>query len=150
MPVQIRMNWTGGDTTVTIPVTATPQHAEFTVSHNVTSITFDPGTWLLCQSSTQVGVDEFAGPEPIADLVVSPNPFRTAANIGVGHRAKSIALKIYDASGRLVHSSTLGSMPSALSWNGVDQSGRSVPAGVYFVRAETATDRKAIKIIKID
>jgi hypothetical protein len=41
-------------------------------------------------------------------------------------------------------------MHSALCWDGSDQFGQAIPAGVYFLKAETKTDRRVIKIIKTD
>jgi len=155
MPVQIRLNWTGGDTTVTIPVAATPQHAEFTVSHNVTSITFDPDTWLLCEHNTYIGTEENLGLEPVFGLTVSPNPFRTKTDIRWGitdNGSKMKKLQIFDISGRLIKSFSLTDIghPPSVIWNGTDQNNHPLPSGVYFLRAETATDRKVIKIIKTD
>jgi hypothetical protein len=55
-------------------------------------------------------------------------------------QTKSLALKIYDIFGRLVKCFyyALSPNPSALVWDGTDQSGRAVPAGVYF--CETVVD----------
>ncbi len=65
---------------------------------------------------------------------------------------KYTSFRIYDASGRLVNdvSSLVPRYTSDVTWNGTDQNGQPVPAGVYFLKAETATDRKVIKIIKSD
>ena len=70
-------------------------------------------------------------------FTVYPNPGRRRIeftfNPDIEHRAKSIALKIYDISGRLVKYFyySLSPNPSALAWDGTDQSGRRLPAGVY-------------------
>ncbi len=159
MPVQVRLNWTGGDTTVTIAVAAANEYREFTVSHNVTSITFDPGYWILCRVNTYIGTDEIPGPQTITDLSVSPNPFRRATRISAGIRNESatlhggLGISIYDISGRVVKSfilpATCSSLPTIV-WNGTDQTGQSVPAGIYFLQAQTLTDRKVVKIIKTD
>jgi hypothetical protein len=64
----------------------------------------------------------------------------------IGHSAESGALKIYDASGRVVKSFALSPSPYALSfvWHGSDDLGRLVPAGVYFVKLE-AGDKAAVQ-----
>jgi flagellar hook assembly protein FlgD len=62
-------------------------------------------------------------------------------------------LQIFDASGRLIKSFpllTTYSLLPTIVWSGTDQNGRAVPAGVYFLKAETATDRRVIKIVKTD
>jgi hypothetical protein len=95
-------------------------------------------------------------------ISVWPNPFRTSTKICIEHGAplrgsgasledfqtEGKELKIYNISGQLVRSFTLGSMPFALSWDGYDQSGRPVPAGVYFVRGEGAAS-SAARVVKI-
>ncbi|HMB71184.1 MAG TPA: T9SS type A sorting domain-containing protein [bacterium] len=59
-----------------------------------------------------------------------PNPFRESTRLTVPEGAS--ALRIFDARGRLV-----ASLPATESaeWNGTDLSGREVPAGVYYLRA---------------
>lgn len=118
----------------------------------------NPGAYVFCgtaagcyRCSMTVAVEE-AGKTgyPGLGLSVQPNPCRTTAQISIGHRAKSIELQIYDVSGRLVRSFTLGPMLSALCWNGTDGNGCSVPGGVYFVRAEAGgiTETKQILLIR--
>jgi hypothetical protein len=81
-------------------------------------------------------------------VTICPNPAHDRTVFRIAHRApllgsgasfpdfqtKSIALKIYDISGRLVKyfHYALCPNPSDLAWDGTDQSGRVVPAGVYF------------------
>jgi hypothetical protein len=73
---------------------------------------------------------------------------------GSDFQTESIELKIYDISGRLVRSFVLGSAtnlggPSAqcLVWNGLDDAGRTVPQGVYFVRLDCAGNESTCKIL---
>ncbi len=153
MPVQIRFNWTGGDTTVSIAVAAANEFREYFVSHNVTSITFDPGYWLLCQVNTYIGAEEMPGAGMITALYAAPNPFRNEVRFTVGNgsgQIKNLTLKIYDTAGRLVKDLSSGVFAHPVSWNGTDENGRPVLPGVYFLRAETATDQQVLKIIKTD
>jgi len=84
---------------------------------------------------------------------IYPNPFRrvTAIRFSIGQGAESIALKIYDACGRLVKDFNLQSeicnMQSSVVWNGTDQNNRKVPAGVYFVRFKAGDYEKTEKAI---
>ncbi len=86
-------------------------------------------------------------------LEVYPNPFRQMINIrfSTGQSAKGIALKIYDVSGRLVKDFsrlTLDTLrPTLLSWDGTDDSGKEVPQGVYFLKAEDTDSEEIKKII---
>ena len=73
-------------------------------------------------------------------LIASPNPFSklTTVSFGKAHGAERIALKIYDAGGRLVKSfnpvSSVENQESSISWNGRDEQNRILGAGVYFLK----------------
>ena len=85
----------------------------------------------------EVGIDDT--PEVIAGtLHDSPNP--TASGVELSFRSTGFSplkLEIYDASGRLVRSQDLGTLPAGLQahyWNGLDGNGQALAQGVYFVR----------------
>jgi photosystem II stability/assembly factor-like uncharacterized protein len=84
-------------------------------------------------------------------LRAAPNPARNRIKIkfnpGQEHSAERIELKIYDITGRLIRSFTLCPMPYALTWDGTDQSGQPVPAGVYLVRLSNGGKTAQIKLI---
>ena len=69
---------------------------------------------------------------------VYPNPFNEAATMSYQVAASStVSLRVYDALGRLVSTLVNGRREPGnytLVWQGLDDSGRKVPAGVYFVR----------------
>jgi hypothetical protein len=99
-------------------------------------------------------------------LRIQPNPFRSRVTItfnnadqtisgstGSGSGHQEPGLRIYDATGCVVKSFVLGSMPYALgsvlvSWDGRDDRGANLPAGVYFIRSEDA-GIKPVRIVKI-
>lgn len=70
----------------------------------------------------------------------SPNPFGPQTDIRFRlAQAGSVSLGIYDAAGRRVRSLADGSMSAgdySLRWDGTDEAGRSLSAGVYFCRLE--------------
>jgi hypothetical protein len=91
---------------------------------------------------------------PYAGLKVFPNPFRQVTEIRIqmqevrsnpstslGTGMQDISLKIYDAAGCLVKSfnltSNILSLASAIVWDGSNNMGHQLPAGVYFVRLTT-------------
>jgi len=81
-------------------------------------------------------------------LRASPNPFAATTKISFMPPASSsqlLSLRVFDASGRMVRSlRAAGRQPSAvgsLVWDGCDDLGRPVPAGLYFVCPEGATVR---------
>ncbi|MGQ9663961.1 MAG: T9SS type A sorting domain-containing protein [bacterium] len=85
-----------------------------------------------------------------AFLKIYPNPFTETTNINFalqGDQKSAILLKIYDASGRLVKSFNPASI---IVWFGEDNSGRRLPAGVYFVQLETETEEMIKKVVKIE
>jgi hypothetical protein len=90
------------------------------------------------------------------NISTRPNPFTELAifNIGMGHSAKRIDIKIYDASGRLVR--TFNELPSDISnpssvvWLGDDDSGNALPAGVYLCCLSTDNQITIKKVIKAD
>ena len=123
-------NWWGHATGPYNPLT-NPAGLGDTVSHFVD---YDP--WL-----TSPGTQEFVRKQPVdAHLRVEPNPFRklTTVSFCIEQSAKSIALRIYDISGRTVRElpCTLPHAPCSMqiSWDGTDQTNRELPSGVYFVR----------------
>jgi len=86
---------------------------------------------------------------------IYPNPFSKTTEIrfqvsDVREQEKS-TLKIYDAVGRLVKvfsSLTLDVLrPTQISWDGTDDFGRELSAGIYFVRFETEDYRVVKKAI---
>ena len=97
-----------------------------------------------------------AGPAPVASgapvIHVAPNPLTTRAEIAfeVG-REGTVEVAVYDIAGRRVRrlgGGTAGAGPARLTWDGRDDAGRSLPAGVYFVRVRsgmtTSTARMAL------
>ncbi len=84
-------------------------------------------------------------------LEVYPNPFRNNVHIRCRIHDTGYMIKIYDVSGRVVKSFNLEScimnQASRIVWDGLDDSGRRLPAGVYFVRLETEGYDKIEKVI---
>ncbi|MDD5530462.1 MAG: right-handed parallel beta-helix repeat-containing protein [bacterium] len=95
-----------------------------------------------------IGVEEKEVSPPEADqnleLTIAPNPFTTMTGIkwlkgGEGQKNK---IRIYDISGKLVKSFPLATAHSLLTtvfWDGRNEAGNKVTAGIYFVRLETSS-----------
>ncbi|MCK4250769.1 hypothetical protein KAX97_04950, partial [candidate division WOR-3 bacterium] len=94
------------------------------------------------------------------NISVFPNPFKQITEIrwqipeGVDSRQKTVvSLKIYDASGRLVRSFPIINLCNpnksvvSVYWNGTDDIGNPLPAGVYFIRLSNFTDAQSIPVI---
>jgi hypothetical protein len=88
-------------------------------------------------------------------LVVYPNPMTSEARINYALlRSSSVDLVVYNASGQFVRK--LVSEPSkapgsySVCWDGRNDQGRRVPAGVYFYRlkAGSFTDTKKLVVVR--
>lgn len=84
---------------------------------------------------------------------IEPNPFSKLTNVSFGKElsAPSMVLKIYDATGSLVKDFSR-SLPSALgsthiTWNGTDDVGRQLPAGIYFARIKIDDFEELEKVV---
>ena len=100
-----------------------------------------------------VTVEEMPGALQItsSDLALYPSIFTDAVNIRLQVlKGKHAALRVYDAAGRIVKHFDVSchvSNHQILVWNGSDDQGRNVPAGVYFISFETDDYRKVVKAI---
>ena len=105
-----------------------------------------------CATTTAVSDPD---PAPVAGRLLAsiPNPFRQSTVIGYQlFEPSSVSLRIYDLSGRLVRvledRTGKASGEHRAVWNGRDDRGRHLPAGVYFYRLDaptfTASDRAVL------
>ncbi len=104
-----------------------------------------------------VGIEETARLKAanLPKITVFPNPFSKLTKISFEkvQGAKSIGLKIYDATGRVVRSFPIINMCNpnksvvSVYWNGMNNAGNSLPAGVYFIRLSNFTDAQSIPVI---
>lgn len=82
-----------------------------------------------------------------------PNPMRESTRIDFAlPAAGAIALKIYDASGRLLRTLVEGEAPAGPAsrvWDGRDDAGRQVPAGIYFYRLQAGGEVLTRKLLVI-
>jgi len=96
---------------------------------------------------------------PAAPLAAWPLPYRggnlsiafaTAGGLGGG--PGSAVVSVYDASGRLVRDVARGRYPAgyqAAIWDGRDERGRRVAAGVYFLKAAAAGEEHTMKLVVV-
>jgi hypothetical protein len=123
-------------------------------------------TYYLSQNSNPlviIGIAETdLGPVPEARrlLQVAPNPFQDKVSIVLGAPSKGINppgndmsadLRIYDASGQLVKqfNHLTNRQFNQVLWNGMDDAGNKVPAGIYFVQIEADGHAEIEKVILI-
>jgi subtilisin family serine protease len=86
-----------------------------------------------------------------------PNPFGPNALVpvtipGEAGAAVTIRLRIYSSGGTLVRTlvdGPVGAGEQSFPWDGLDDAGRSVPSGVYYVRLEAPSGGAEEKIVRV-
>ncbi len=88
----------------------------------------------------------------LPELFISPNPFKAMTEIKWQTVKGRGQLKIYDATGKAVRQWGCQMLKSSdhIIWSGSDDSGKKLPAGVYFCRLETAGFNETKKTIKLE
>ena len=91
-----------------------------------------------------------------------PNPFVSSTDIGFvigspltsfSSRASYVTLRVYDVNSRFVKTLFEGTLPSGtygVSWNGMNERGRQVPSGIYFLRLEGKSGKAVAKVVKLN
>lgn len=80
----------------------------------------------------------------------SPNPFNPQTKVQwTLKNAGTTTVRIYSLEGRLVKTLHDGYAPAGMSeahWNGLDNAGRAVPTGVYFLSVQSANEKAVQKL----
>lgn len=133
MPVQIRINTTLGDTTVTLFNNAQNQNFQFQVVGNPGSIVFDPGNWILKNNTIITEVEEINQPFSYSLEQNFPNPFNPNTVISYQIPVTSnVILKVYDVLGNEVATLVNGQIEAGRHKINFDASGLN--SGVYFYK----------------
>jgi hypothetical protein len=82
-----------------------------------------------------------------------PNPVRSASRVAFDlPRSSRVTLALFDVAGRAVRAWDYGVLPAGHEervWNAVDESGRAMRSGVYFLRLEAGRDRGVSKVLVV-
>ncbi|MBD3337241.1 MAG: T9SS type A sorting domain-containing protein [Candidatus Eisenbacteria bacterium] len=84
-----------------------------------------------------------------------PNPFRGSTQVAYtlgGERAAPVHLGVYDAAGRLVRTLVDGTRAPGrhtAAWNGTDEAGTPLSAGVYFYRLQTNGENRTGRVLLV-
>lgn len=80
-----------------------------------------------------------------------PNPFKDNVRFALRRNEadKDITIRIYNLKGQRVR--TIDADPSIreYSWDGCDENGKELPAGIYFIYAKQGRNQASIKVIKL-
>jgi hypothetical protein len=123
-----------------------------------TSVPETGSPWDLSYVITRPGAD---APEPPARdsgaaITGAPNPFRESTTVVYrAHPGTTVRIEIFDAGGRRVRSLDANRSAAAngigrIAWDGRDDAGARVPAGVYFAKLTAGTFTSSRTIIRID
>jgi hypothetical protein len=85
-------------------------------------------------------------------LAASPNPAfgRVTASFTLSSAVGHADLRIFDAAGRLVNTLISGPVAAGtqrIEWTGLDENGRSSPAGIYFMNLRVGKDVVSRKVL---
>ncbi len=104
--------------------------------------------WSNIVNDTAVDLQPQAG---TGDLSVYPNPFRHGTSIHYGAAADSDragSVQVFDISGRLQRTLALGG-DSSVIWDGNNERGIALPAGVYMLRATGDSEAAGERVVLI-
>ncbi len=84
----------------------------------------------------------------------APNPFPVSTTVSFDlYRSSDAALAVYDVSGRRVRQlfdrTGVAAGRYAVTWDGRDDTGHSVPGGVYFYRLVTGGDAQTMRVVRV-
>jgi hypothetical protein len=131
--------------TVDDPVWFTPND----VARGFDSVAGAAVAWMTVVTGVEDGVAPRAGLQP-----ASPNPFRRDTRLRFGlSRAGAVRLEVFDLAGRrvraLLDERSLPAGTHAVTWDGRDQAGNPVQAGVYLCRIETGGRSESRRIVRL-
>lgn len=112
--------------------------------------------WEVGNLANYIGIAENGGAKAISGSVFSVHPNITKSGLNIAFAVANpngpVELGVYDVSGRrvkdLIHNFKVNPV-NEIYWNGFDNLGRKVAAGVYFIRFKTGTYEKVEKAILV-
>ena len=151
-------SWHGVIATIDVPAgpgTNTGHRLDFFVTGGVTR--FDDEvvselTFAVDDSTPTTSAGDAALPRTL-QLSAAPNPGKGTTRI---HLALPVAgrvdLRLFDVAGRtrrVIVARAMEAGETSFDWNGRDDAGISLPAGTYFLRAQTPSGTRRVKLIRV-
>ncbi|HIE05736.1 MAG TPA: M1 family peptidase [bacterium (Candidatus Stahlbacteria)] len=134
MPVEVRLDFASGDTTVRFPIQGQIDSFEVVTAQQPTNLEFDPNEWILHLENVQIGVAEEKS-RKITQLSVS-TICRGEVRLSVGDDAW---IEIFDSAGRRID--------RRFFLKGDHRYHPQFSSGIYFMRTETS---RVVKFIYLD
>jgi aminopeptidase N len=149
MPVQIRINSSLGDTTVTLFNDAQIQTFQFDIVGDPQSVVFDPGNWILKNNTIITSLEDLTFPTQFSLEQNYPNPFNPSTTIEFNIPQNGfITLKVFNVLGREVATLVNGQVEAGK--HKVEFDASNLNSGVYFYKVESGSfaDTKKMILIK--
>lgn len=109
--------------------------------------------YLIQENNVVTGIgDSSAGTASFGRIAAWPSPFQARAEITAENVGADTRIGVYDVAGRLVRTLRAESVDGStvrMSWNGRDQQGMRVGAGVYYVRAMDERATQGTKLLYV-
>jgi len=129
--------------------------AEQTYEYRLADIDYNETvTYHATRSVTATTTPKSGKVEQFTVLDAYPNPFNPSTTISYDlplvERNTTTTVQIYDLTGKLVKTLLNAEQPSgwhSVVWNGTDQVGKQVPAGVYLSKVSFGSETKTIKVM---
>jgi flagellar hook assembly protein FlgD len=94
--------------------------------------------------------EEEAPPVATPALTAGQNPFRGTLSIRYeAPEGTQPVLRIYDVRGALVQDLPLAGSRGTATWDGRGRSGESTPAGVYFLQLVAGSERRSLRVVRM-
>ncbi len=146
MPVQIKLNTTLGDTTVTLFNDAQTQTFQFDVIGDPQSIVFDPGNWILKNNTIITEVEDINQPFSYSLEQNYPNPFNPSTTIEYSIPQNGfVTIKVFNVLGKEV--ATLVNEQVMAGKHKIDFDATGLNSGVYFYKIESGNFVETKKMI---
>ncbi len=104
-------------------------------------------------AASQHRMVDIAETVPSPSFAPHPNPFESEIRLAFTSAADApVSMRIYDITGRRIRTLIEGSLPGgehAVRWDGRDEGGVLLPAGLYFARLETPGFDRVERLVKL-
>jgi len=147
MPIQIKVNFASGDTLITVFNDAQVQNFNVSINGMPTSISFDPGNWILkTVNSVVTGVEEDINLNTFSLKQNYPNPFNPSTTIKFNlGKAGLTTIKLFDLLGKEVATLINGVLEAGPHTVTLDAS--NFPSGTYFYTITSGSFKETRKMM---
>ncbi|HEX7356384.1 MAG TPA: T9SS type A sorting domain-containing protein, partial [Ignavibacteriaceae bacterium] len=150
MPIQIKVNFANGDTIVSVFNNAQVQNFNISVNGMPTSISFDPGNWILKNvNSVVTGLENEMNPNSFWLEQNYPNPFNPSTTIKFNlGKAGFTTLKLYNVIGKEVANIVNDQLEAGA--HEVTFNANDLPTGTYFYKLTSGnyTETRKMMLLK--